>query len=263
MSTKSAIHTFKKGMVKDLDFSLLSNEAYLNSTNFRIVTSVGESTGALENIEGNNLINSGVNDICPDGHYIVGSCLVRDTLVLFTTNNTSSTPDGGNSRILIAEFDEATETLGTVTVLYDDSLNASAGYLNFSTAHLIKAIGRYETPSVQKVYWTDGYNNLRYANIVDNLTITGDPYTANNYMATEMFEVLPLFKSSKAELTDIVNGHLYSGMVQYSYQLYRNHGVSTAFAPVSNMIHIVTDSDFKSDTTNYWEIHLVLLQAKA
>lgn len=251
MSTKTAIHTFKKGMVKDLDFSLLSNEAYLNSTNFRIVTSVGESTGALENIEGNNLINSGVNDICPDGHYIVGSCLVRDTLVLFTTNNTSSTPDGGNSRILIAEFDEATETLGTVTVLYDDNLNASAGYLNFSTAHLIKAIGRYETPSVQKVYWTDGYNNLRYANIVDNLTITGGLYTLNNYMAPEMFEVLPLFKSSKAELSDIVNGHLHSGMVQYSYQLYRNHGASTAFAPLSNMIHIVTESDFKTDTTNY------------
>src|SRR5574343_1963168 len=137
MSTKSAIHTFKKGMVKDLVFSLLSNEAYLNSTNFRIVTSIGESTGASENIERNQPINLNINDICPDGHYIVGSCLVRDVLVLFTTNNTSDTPNGGNSRIIIAEFDEATETLGTVTVLYDDSLNAGAGYLNFSTAHII------------------------------------------------------------------------------------------------------------------------------
>ena len=251
MSTKTAVHTFKKGMVKDLDFSLLSNEAYLNSTNFRIVTSVGESTGALENIEGNHLINTGINDICPDGHYIVGSCLVRDSLILFTTDNTSDIPSGGNSRIIKVEFDEATETLGTVTLLYDDNLNKSTGYLNFSTAHLIKAVGRYETPNVQKVYWTDGYNNLRYANIADNLTITGDPYSSDDYMAPEMFELLPLFNSSKVVLKDIVNGHLNSGSVQYSYQLYRNHGASTSFAPVSNMIHVVTDSDFKSDTTNY------------
>src|SRR4030042_1273069 len=100
MSTKAAIHTFKKGMVKDLDRSLLSNEAYLDATNYRIITGVGESTGALENIEGNKLINANINTICPDGHKIVGSCLVRDALVLFTTDNTLSAPTAGNSRII-------------------------------------------------------------------------------------------------------------------------------------------------------------------
>ena len=180
MPSKSAVHTFKKGMVKDLDRSLLSNEAYLNAENLRIVTGLGESTGALENIEGNKLINSNINAICPDGHKIIGSCLVRDTLVLFTTNETVS-------RIVTVGFTESTETIGAVTTIYDDSLNNDAGSLGFSIDYPIKAIGRYETPNIQKVYWTDGYNNIRYANIVANLTITGGVYTSDNYMAPEMF----------------------------------------------------------------------------
>jgi hypothetical protein len=49
-----AINTFQGGMVKDLDKSLVSKERYLESRNFRLMTSIGESTGALENIEGNN-----------------------------------------------------------------------------------------------------------------------------------------------------------------------------------------------------------------
>lgn len=244
MPTKSAVHTFKKGMVKDLDRSLLSNEAYLNAENLRIVTGLGESTGALENIEGNKLINAAINAICLDGHKIIGSVLVRDTLVLFTTNETVS-------RIITVGFNEVTETIGTVTTIYDDSVNSGAGPLWFSVDHPIKAIGRYETPNIQKVYWTDGYNNLRYANIAANLTITGDVYTYDDYMAPEMFEFLPLFSSSKPTLSNIVGGSLYTGMVQYSYQLYRLNGATTAFSPVSDMIHIVSDSDFLFNTLNY------------
>ena len=35
----------------------------------------------------------------------------------------------------------------------------------------ITAYGRYETPSIQKVYWIDGVHQLRYLNIIYNADI--------------------------------------------------------------------------------------------
>jgi len=244
MPTKAAVHTFKKGMVKDLDRSLLTSDAYLDANNFRIVTGLGESTGALENIEGNHLMNPGVNNICPDEYQIAGSCLLRDLLVLFITNET-------NSKILTVTFYELFEEINTVTTIYDDAHNGGTGTLDFSINHPIKAIGRYETPNIQKVYWTDGYNNIRYVDIAKNLTVTGDPYTADDYMPVSMFEFLPMFTPSKPALVGIVGGSLMSGMVQYSYQLYRLNGSSTAFSPVSDMIHVVSTGDFSTNTIQY------------
>jgi hypothetical protein len=240
MPTKPSIHTFKQGMVKDLDRSLVSSDAYTHAENFRIVTNTGESTGSLENILGNNYIGS----LVPEGYTIVGSCMVRSTLVLFITN-------GANNAILKVWFNTSTETVSYVSLAYDDDHNGGAGSLNFSTSYPIKAIGRYETPDIQKVYWTDGLNPIRYMNIAANLTVDGGVYTADNYMPPEMFEFVPLFLPSQLVLDEIVAGHLNTGMVQYSYQLYRLNGSSTVFAPVSDMIHIVSDNDFAGNDRYY------------
>lgn len=60
MSTKQAVHTFQGGMVKDLDKSIITSDKYLEARNVRPVTVSGESTGALENIEGNNNLYSAI-----------------------------------------------------------------------------------------------------------------------------------------------------------------------------------------------------------
>jgi hypothetical protein len=246
--TKAVINSFTDAMNKDIDKALMSNKAYLDAQNFRMVTTKGKSTGALETIKGNKLIN--VNTIVA-GQFIIGSCEVRDTLVLFTTNNTSTTPNGGRSMIYSMKVNLETEVGTTPVVLYDDQNNNNSGYLNFSVAHPIKTIGKYETPNIQKVYWTDGYNNLRYVDIAKKLTITGLPYTTDDYMSVLKFEFLPEFASSKPVLVDIVSGSLRSGMVQYAYQLYRLNGAETAISPVSDLIHIVSDNDFATTTLNY------------
>ena len=246
---KQAVNTFIKGMNKDLDKSVMSENSYLNADNFRITTSEGASSGALENIKGNKWL--GVSSELESGQLVCGSVRIRDYIILFTTNNTTTTPSGGRSMLYKLILDKDTETATSLTVLYDDSLNASTGTLNFSIANKIKAVAKYESPSIQKIYWTDGYNNLRYADVAKNLTITGSAYTSDDYMAPEMFEFLPLFTSTKPTLSTIVGGHLMSGMVQYAYQLYRLNGAETAFSTVSDMIHIVSDSDFGINTLNY------------
>lgn len=247
---KTSVNNFIKGMNKDVDKSVMSKDSYLNAENFRIVTSEGSSSGALENIKGNKWANE--NHLFEVGQFVCGSVRLRDYLIIFTTSNTGIPIHGsGRNMIYRAILDKETEEISSLTVLYDDNLNNSTGTLDFSTANIIKAVSKYETPNIQKVYWTDSYNNLRYADVAKNLTIDGEPYNYNNYMAPEMFEFLPLFTSSKPALDSIITGHLQSGMIQYAYQLYKINGASTAFSPVSDMIHIVSDNDFANNTLNY------------
>lgn len=217
-----------------------------------VITGIG---GQANFTGGGKLLTLSSSDMLPYDQRICGAKRLRDYIVLFTTSNTSPTPTHGSGRSMIHKLvlDKANEEVSSLTVLYDDNLNFLTGEdtLDFSTANKIKAIARYETPNIQKIYFTDGYNNLRYLDVAKNLTISGSVYTSDDYMPTSMFEFLPEFTPSKPTLTDIVGGSLMSGMVQYSYQLYRLNGAETAFSPVSDMIHIVTDNDFKNNTLLY------------
>lgn len=304
---KSSINTFIRGMNRDVDKSVLAKDSYLESKNFRIVTSKGSSSAAKENVEGNKLINDtfltstdsilvgstylvvkesvsyaaitysvgdtfvgvfgtpnftgsgkvlslSASKMFPDNQYICGAIRLRDYIVVFTTTNTG-VPVHGTGRNMIWKLilDKENETITSLTLLYDDFLNAGAGSdtLDFSLENRIKAVSRYETPNIQKVYWTDNYNTLRYLDVVKNLTITGSPYTVNDYMSTTMFEFLPLFNSSKPTLSDVVSGSIQTGVVQYAYQLYRANGAETAMSAVSDVIHVVSDNDFKPNTIYY------------
>ena len=209
-----------------------------------VTTFIGD--GKILDLSGSNLL--------PINQLICGAVRLRNDIILFTTSNVSTPVHGvGRNMIYKLTLNKTTEEVSTITLLYDDNLNPGLGAdtLDFSFLYKIKAVSKYETPNVQKIYWTDGYNNLRYANVAANLTLTGDAYTANDYMLTSMFEFLPDFTPSKPVLADMIGGDLMSGMVQYSYQLYRLNGAETAFSPVSDIIHIVTDNDFKANTIDY------------
>jgi hypothetical protein len=245
---KAVVNTFTDGMNKDVDKSMFSNKSYVDAQNFRMITSKGLSTGALETIKGNKLIDT----LATANQQIIGSCELRDKIILFTTDNTTAVPIAGRSMILSLEVDLETESLdGVISILYDDSLNTDGSYLLFSTANPIKAIGKYETPNIQKVYWTDGFNNLRYCNIAKNLTTDGTIYVVNNYMAVDKFEFLPKFDMSKPVLNSIVSGNVQTGVAQYSYQLYQLNGSETAFSVPSDIIHVTSDNDSMTNTLYY------------
>jgi hypothetical protein len=304
---KQSINVFMSGMNKDADKSLLGKDSYLDAHNFRIVTSEGASSGALENIKGNKLIGQNYltsagtivtsnkymvvvepvnydsadyyygdiftgtattsfagagkildlssNKMLPSGQLICGAKRIRDTIVLFTTTNDMVVPthSSGHSMIWTMTVNPSTEEIVSLTKIYDDSLNEDTGddTLDFSTANMIKAVAKYETPNIQKIYWTDGHNNLRYMNIAANLTIDGTAYSSNNYMSVDKFELLPKARFVKPVLSKIIGGDVRTGMVAYSYQLYLLHGAETAFSPVSDMIHVTLDSDFSTHTLDY------------
>lgn len=303
MGTKVGIHSFQGGMVKDLDKSLVSKESYLDAHNFRLTTSSGESTGAFENVEGNNNIaititpstplvvgsvyvvvkgtatyrgnpytlgqyfsaitdttsftGSGslvinANQIAPAGMYVAGHAVLRDWIVLFLTNNTSATPTTGRSMIVKFNVTTSTETVSNYSVLYDDTANNTAYRLRFSLANPIKAIGTYESETIQKIYWCDNYNNVRYANIASYLTTDGLVKSGSNYyFPVDLFEFIPEAVVSKPELEYLYPGAITAGVVQYAFQYYTNHGSETMISPLSNTIHITTDNDYMASSYYY------------
>lgn len=212
---------------------------------------------------GQTFIGSGVSTYSGDGYvyhltgnivggYIIGSCQLRDDIILFTTLNTTITPTNRDNRIYKLRINLDIESQSSLTLLYNDLHNTDGSSLRFSTVYPIKAIAKYETPNVQKVYWTDGYNDLRFANIVNPLTVTGSAYvTSGDYMAVDKFELLPKVTASKPKLKSVIGGRIKSGIVAYAYQLYVMNGSETVTSPTSDPISVVSDNDFLSNTLNY------------
>ena len=305
---QTVTNAYVEGMNKDIDRGLISNKAYLEANNFRIITTDGSTTGSLENIRGNKhiipLIAAGeaivpgtsyyvvVDNIVDDGgappgflrlvnttftavnasftgdgyvipsasmidddQMIIGGIEIRDEVVLFTTDNTGTTPTEGRSCIWKMSIDLDTEEISSLTLLYDDNLNAglvATDFLKFSTAYPIKAVARYETSTIKKIYWTDGYNYLRHVDIGRLLTISGEAYSVTNrYMTVDKFNVQPNFKFTKPTLSNIITGTLEAGTVQYAYQLFRTNGSETTYSPLSNTIHITESNDFSSNDQFY------------
>lgn len=170
---------------------------------------------------------------------VIGSCELRDKLIYFTCNDTDT---DGNSQIWSVSFVEAnkaltgTSLIPTVTLLY-------SGCLGFSRTHPIKAISKFETQDIQKVYFCDGYHVLRFFNSV-NVNLQGQDES--------LFDMLPNVNLTKPSLDSIVGGGNYNcGVIQYAYQLYNTTGAETVFSPLSQLIPLTPSSESETFSTNY------------
>lgn len=208
-------------MQKDLDKSIQPKDTYLNAENFRIVASTGSSTGSLENILGNSLLLTITGSI-------LGHCFVRNDLIIF-----SSYQSGTIYKAVLDDFNNVV----SLDIIWSHATSGS--YLLLSTTRHIKAVGRYESDTIKKVYFTDGYNNVRFFNYADpNFSTT----------SVEEFEFLRKGYLNTPELDKISKGNLLSGEVQYVYKLYDLHGAETLFSDMSPLYHISEADEGSSDS---------------
>lgn len=214
---KSFTNNFIKGMNKDMDKSLQTGDSYLHSENFRINATTDSTTGSLENILGNTLIES------LSGYKICGYCVLRNELILFA--RTLATPiDYYIYKYTITDagyfVDKTTLYHSTQLVFSDD----------------IKAIGRYENELVKKVYFVskDGSSNLRFFNYADTNLST---------QTVDLFELIPDTTFTNLTLESIGTGALRTGAVQYVYKLYNTNGSETLFSSPSAIYHITDSSE--------------------
>jgi len=226
------------GMDKDTAYDSLKQSSYIDAVDIRISTDKGESQGAFTNMKGNQEIfqirdESAVTDPfhpwTASSPEIIGYGTIRNSIVLFVADDT-----GTKGWIYEVKYDPATREIlpgYPKTVYYNDNLN-------FKKEWPIEALGRYENASTQKIYWTDYNNFFRTLNIVDPDLVT---------FPVENIDIFPSLEYTQPILQSVGGGgQLNSGMYQIAYRLITSDGKETLISPPSNMIHIVTASDYDS-----------------
>jgi hypothetical protein len=213
---KKIVNTFSGGGNTDISVNKYPNNKYYAARNFRIIDDSTLSNGALNNFPAPaEIISKNVLT-----GTVLGSCTIRDTIVLFFVTNI------GISYI----YKKAPADVDYEEVYSDIS---STSKFNFDSSNKIEAIGRYENESIQKVYWCDDNEVVRYINIAESHT----------GKEASSFSFSPNVDLTSPEIAEVSSGGvLESGVISYAYQLYKNYGAETAISPISPTVPLSSNN---------------------
>jgi len=229
-----------KGLNLDTSYDSINGGFYIDALDIRVSTTKGESQGSITNRKGNTLFfdlgNYSTGLTISGVREVVGVASIRNTIILFVTDDSYLT-GGGNGWIFTLEYNESNNSFTSLTNIYENT------NLYFSKEWPIEAIGRFESGTIQRVYWTDYNNYLRSINIKDaNLSIT----------PPELLDIFPNIIYTQPILSAVQNsGNLFAGIYQYAYRLKTTDGKQTLISPPGNMIHTSNSSENVVDVRQY------------
>ena len=146
---------------------------------------------------------------------IIGHCYIRDVLVFLATAYNGSNPTGDSAAVLTVFTWDGT----TLSLKYCNSAGVSRRY------PMRRVVSRYENEKIQKIYFTDDFNQLRILNIADDDTINISP---------ELLDINPSADFSDIEVINFINGGSFEqGIVQYAYSLYSDNGTESKISSLS------------------------------
>ena len=227
-----------KGMRRDLSVSKAEESSAYDNRNIRITTTDKDTLLSVTNERGNKVVDgmtfSGV---------LIGHAVLNDYIVLFTI-------DDKTSRIYRVEY---TGSGFKSLVLFE-------GALGFDTEHPIETLADYETEDIQKVYWLDGKNVLRFINISDTYlkahleegyTLDNPKFTFADY--TDWFDSTRSSETTPSvTLTKNNSGNSRAnGVVQYFLTYYNKNGQQTGIIYSSPLVYLTPeDRGGAADQTN-------------
>lgn len=267
-------NTFSKGLNQDNTRTKYDPASYYDAQNIRITTHDGLSTGSIENENGNSLTFEipdlpyeevvTFTDKSTTKHFdqinpkIIGWTTMDRHIIVFTATDSqdpNATPQvfgEGMGQIWRFEYDESTNAIdanflitGTKQLDPATALRYN-GRLNYSIDHRIEAVGRYESDTVGRVYYTDNNNTVRTFNVLDdNLrVVTGTLGTPSGKVST----IGPGETDVRTDVTfaipraiSVGNGSLTAGgKVGIAYRLVDSEGAVTLYSPVSALVPITS-----------------------
>jgi hypothetical protein len=176
-----------------------------------------------------------------DALIVIGSTFINESDYIFTCGNANT---NGLGQIWKLDYDESTK-VSSLKLLYNN-------YISLSKQHPVPptaTVGRYEVPTIQRIYWSDNYNPIRSINTADTNVFAIEPHILNMRPSVEM---------SVATLNNVINGGATtplntSSTYQCSYRLIKNNGQVTNYAPLSNIIYpiYVNTSEFDEVTNKF------------
>lgn len=215
------IDYINKGMRRDLSISKTGTEYAYENFNIRITPHDYDTLLSVTS-EKTEAISTTLLGSC------IGQAVLNDYLVLFLTN---TQPSGIQSDAIV----RLNWYRGSSGDLRFGSTTLFTGNLNFSLEHPIETISYYESEDIQKVYWTDGYNQPRMINIASDETVyaSKDIYTKFDFVTT--FESGLRYKVTKE---DLGNALFPSGVIQYFFTYYNKYGQETNIVAHTSLYYL-------------------------
>lgn len=225
MELNASINTFYKGLDLDSDISVLDKNAIRYAENIRL-TANSEGTSAVAqnsdyiqkyNInlpsEVSKIIGVVESKYCHCENGVCGT--PRDCAVVFTQNIEDDVVKNG---VYCVDFnDDAEHTVRTIITG------------DFGWNERLSLVSNFESCEVSNVYVADGVHNLRVVNIAKEY---GDVVNSS------VLDSVPNAQLNPFTYEGPTSGRLPVGKVQYAYQLFNEHGTSSAVSPLSEMISI-------------------------
>lgn len=176
-----------------------------------------------------------------DNLQIIGWGLIRDEIILCTTNSTDLNPGGNDSdlpsdnssvgQIWRLTYDKVTY-IPTLNLLYNN-------YLDFTSYHPFRregqSEGRYESNTIKRFYWTDNFNTLRVFNTADLNGFALDPSILDFRGQVDMS--VPILQKINES-----GGKLKIGVYQAAYRLKNTGGSTSVYSKCSNIVSIINGS---------------------
>jgi hypothetical protein len=230
MPTRNARHTFTGGMVKDLGVHLTKPDTYLHAENLRYLATEKSLTGLLYTPTSSSALDADIDTA--EDEIIMGHCLIRDYLFLFTIDNDGFTYI---RRVTVT----ATGLAGSANnklIWQSDGTSADAA---FSSTEYLSCVGRYESDTIYKIYWASkGYpirciNGYYYQTENPNRPVNPG---VNDFLPVTRFDLITTFDTTvnstsystgAIELMEVTSGGLESGRIQYAYSLIKKNGQET------------------------------------
>lgn len=227
-----------KGMNRDMSVSAFSPEFSFENMNLRLSTNEDNTmmswvtergpknlTFNITEFPWSSSPNTGVKHIkgAP-----IGTAVINHQLVLFTTDSTS----GKSDRIYVLRYEDGVIE-GELIVLDE---------LNFDTRHPIDTLVSYESELVQKVYWTDDYNQPRVINIKESYD---KMHEWDNHPDSDVCTAFDFAPEISLDTTQIsvqkligAGGKFAAGVIQYAFTYYNKYGQETAIFYTTPLYYI-------------------------
>ena len=221
-----------KGMNRDLSVSKTGESSAYENHNIRILARDNDTLLSVTNERGTKEINLGSSIVGT----LLGWNVLNNHIILFThhdlasglTINLDSDDQTYFDYIYRVDYNKDAEPEFSITQLY-------VGHLNFDNDYPIESVVYHETEDIQKIYWVDGRNVLRFMNFMDTAKIatnwnSDDGSFDSNRAASFGVNVL-VAKDNTGENRP-------NGVVQYLLTYYNKHGQETGYVWISDLIYL-------------------------
>tara|TARA_R110000796_G_scaffold236214_1_gene355468 strand:+ start:36982 stop:40947 length:3966 start_codon:yes stop_codon:yes gene_type:complete len=248
---QSSKYTYN-GINQDMSRSKHDPSLYFEGQHIRLISEDSQTTGSITNEKGTKEVFSIPNDInintttkqitytsnsivntinytnteidsltVTNDHKIIGHTVTKDSIILITTSN-------GLDCTWEVKNIYNNDNVYSVDLLYLRDIG-------LSISNPIQLIYNYENEKNEKIYWVDGKAQLRFLNLRHSIE-NGDIENLID-LDSDLINTVGNIQVSQPEVTGFSQGGSHTtGVIQYSYNLYKTNLSQSVLSPLSPLV---------------------------